>query len=123
LDNGHLLLIKASDGTLIREGSPHSGQVTGVAWSPDGKRIATSSTDSTLSLIDPATGDTLASLVSTESDTALALAVSTAELNLLQAQKNLDEIGTPEDITLSLAELEAELAQARVDELTAQDAE
>ena len=66
-------------------------------------------------------GDKLASLVSTESATSLALQVSTAELNLLKAQQNLDELTTPEDTTLAQAELEAQLAQAKVDVLTAQD--
>jgi HlyD family secretion protein len=66
-------------------------------------------------------GDILASLVSTDSATSLALKVSLAELDLLQAQQKLDELKIPEDTTLALAQKEAELAQARVDYLSAQD--
>ncbi len=57
-------------------------------------------------------GDKLASLVSAESSDSLALAVSNAELAVLQAQQALDEL---------YEQAEKELAQAKVDLLSAQE--
>ena len=66
-------------------------------------------------------GDPLASLVSADSSTTLALKVRNAELALLQAQQKLDDLNTPVDNNLAISQTEAQLAQAQVDLLAAQD--
>ena len=67
------------------------------------------------------TGDPLASLVSSDSNAALALKVRNAELSLLQAQQKLDDLTVPIDNNLTIAQTEAAFAQAKVDLLAAQD--
>jgi multidrug efflux pump subunit AcrA (membrane-fusion protein) len=66
-------------------------------------------------------GDILAILVSTDSQTSLALKVTSAKLAVIKAQNALDELKNPEDNSLALAQKLAELEQARLDLLTAQD--
>ena len=66
-------------------------------------------------------GDVLASLESTESDTALALKVSSAELAVLKAQQALDDLTAPSDTSLDVAQAQVELSQARLDLLNARE--
>jgi WD40 repeat protein len=49
----------AALGEILFTLSGHSDEVRGVAWSPDGERLATSSADGTVRLWDAATGDEL----------------------------------------------------------------
>ena len=66
-------------------------------------------------------GDKIAALESTESASSLALKVSSAELSLLKAQQNLDELTSPTDTSLELAQVRVELAQTELDLLKARD--
>ena len=60
---GELLIWDASNGELVRSIRGHDGPLTAVAYSPDGKTIATSSWDRTVKLWDPETGVRRSSLV------------------------------------------------------------
>lgn len=52
----------AASGELVRELRGHSGAVTGVSFSPDGKRLASSSSDLTVKLWDVSTGSEIVTL-------------------------------------------------------------
>src|SRR5207302_11056794 len=52
----------------------HQGAITGVAWSPDGLRIATASGDGVIRVFDPATGKELHRFASGRAVRGLALA-------------------------------------------------
>jgi len=56
---GKLVLYDASTGTSERELAGHAGWLTGCAFSPDGRRLASSSEDQTAIVWDTATGDVL----------------------------------------------------------------
>ena len=65
----------AETGMLIRSLEGHSGRVTGVMFSPDGRLIASSGTDQTARLWDAATGEELYQLTS-HTDLVLSIAFS-----------------------------------------------
>ncbi len=64
------------------------------------------------------TGDVLASLVSSDSTASLQAAAASAEVAVLQAQKNLDDLkSSPDALTLAQAEVDLAAAQTRLDNL------
>jgi eukaryotic-like serine/threonine-protein kinase len=60
---GELILRNTRTGKIMRTVSGHGGPLTGVAYHPDGKLIATSSWDHTIKLWDASTGDLRQSLL------------------------------------------------------------
>lgn len=60
------LLYDVDKGTLVQTFAGHLGNVTGVGFGPDGKRIATASADGTVRLWDTATGKELAAILSVD---------------------------------------------------------
>jgi WD40 repeat protein/tRNA A-37 threonylcarbamoyl transferase component Bud32 len=60
---GELIIWDANDGALVRTVRGHDGPLTSVAYSPDGRTLATSSWDRTVMLCDSESGERRTSLV------------------------------------------------------------
>jgi WD40 repeat protein/transcriptional regulator with XRE-family HTH domain len=55
----HALGQAVSNNRALQQYTDHTSAVTSLAWSPDGSKIASSSTDNTVRIWDPATGETI----------------------------------------------------------------
>ena len=87
----------ATSGTLLRSLPGHHAAISGTAWSPDGKRLASSAYDGTVRFWNPDTGQPLGLLLSLRDSQVLAITPAGHYRGSPQAQRELVYVALTDD--------------------------